>query len=145
MSLTMDLAERQVWEYECPCCHAPVQRTWNFISRDGDAFAVYFANCYHHKDQPHEAWIDVILGTWWEDRYDDHVTFGCRVGAVPGHPRPAATLVQACLDGSAGPVNGAVLSREQGLAHPRLPEFWQVVDYVLAKDPLVHAHLCSAP
>ena len=59
--------------------------------------------------------------------------------------RTAFGLVQACLDGSAGPVHGAVLSREQALAHPRLPEFWQVVDFVLAEDPLVHAHLYPAP
>ncbi len=143
----MDLAERQAREYECSCCSAPIQRTWNLISRGGRAFAVYFANCYHHKDQPHEAWIDVILGTWGNNNYyyDDHVTFGCRIGAVVDRPGPTATLVQACLDGSAGPVHGAVLSREQALAHPRLPEFWQVVDFVLAEDPLVHAHLYPAP
>jgi hypothetical protein len=69
---------------------------------------------------------------------------GCRAGEVVDHPGPAATLVQACLDGSAGPVHGAVLSREQGLAHPRLPEFWEVVDFVLTRDPLVRAHVYAA-
>ncbi len=72
---------------------------------------------------------------------DDHVTFGCRVGPVENSPEPAATLVQACLDGSSGPLHGAVLSREQGLAHPHLPVFWEVVDFVLANDPTVNAHV----
>lgn len=103
--------------------------------------AAYFANSYHHTDQPHETWIDVILGTWGTNDLSDHVTFGCRVGPVEGSPQPAATLVQACLDGSARPVHGALLSREEALAHPRLPEFWAAVDVVLANDPTVNAHL----
>ncbi|MEU3645610.1 hypothetical protein AB0E59_19670 [Lentzea sp. NPDC034063] len=141
MELTMDLGERQARQYECGCCNAPIERVWNFVHRDGKAHAVYFANSYHHQDQPHETWIDVILGTWGADVVDDHVTFGCRVGPVVDSPAPAATLVQACMDGSTGPVHGTVLSREDGLAHPRLPEFWEVVDFVLANDPTVNSHL----
>lgn len=137
----MNLADRQVREYRCGCCDTPVQRVWNAVHRDGAARAVYFANCYHHRDQPHEVWIDVILGTWGTGSAADHVTFGCRVGPVEGGPAPAATLVQACLDGSAGEPHGLVLSREDGLAHPWLPEFWGVVDFVLAEDPTVNAHL----
>jgi hypothetical protein len=106
MALTIDLAMRQEREFECPCCKAQVQRTWNYVSRDDEPYAVYFANCYHHRDKPHEVWIDVILGTWGEGEFDDHVTFGCRVGPVVDSPEPAATLVQACLDGSGGRSTG---------------------------------------
>lgn len=139
---TMDLAERQEREFTCQCCNAAVQRVWNWVRRESAVEAVYFANCYHHVDQPHEAWIDVIFGSWDEgEATDDHVTFGCRVGPVENGPEPAATLVQACLDGSGSPIHGAVLSREQGLAHPRLPAFWEVVDFVLANDPTVNRHV----
>jgi hypothetical protein len=144
MTLVMNLDERQLREYECSCCNTPIERTWNTVYWDRDAYAVYFANCYHHKDQPHEVWIDVILGTWGKGGFDDHVTFGCRVGSVADGPEPAATLVQACSDGSGGEIHGARLSREEGLAHPRLPEFWQVVDFVLDNDPGVSAHLYGA-
>ncbi|MFI6996258.1 hypothetical protein [Nocardia sp. NPDC050175] len=141
VELMMDLDERQVRQYECTCCGAPVERTWNFVRRHGDAYAVYFANSYHHTGQAHEVWIDVILGTWSGEPTDDHVTFGCRVGPVEGDPNPAATLVQACQDGSGSEIHGILLSREDGLAHARLPEFWSVVDFVLANDPTVNVHL----
>ncbi len=108
-------------------------------------FAVYFANCYHHTGQPHDTWIDVILGTWGQSSNADHVTFGCRVGPAENDTGPAATLVNACADGSASPLHGAVLSREEGLAHPRLRDFWAVVDLVLAEDPTVHEHLVRLP
>jgi hypothetical protein len=140
----MDMAERQERQYECPCCHAAVQKTWNFIERDGLAHAVYFACCYHHVDKPQDAWIDVILGTWGTNSAEDHVTFGCRVGPVVDSPRPAATLVQACSDGVRSEVNGRILSREEGLVHPWLPMFWDVVDFVLENDPTVWHHLYGA-
>ena len=92
-------------------------------------------------DRPHDVWIDVILGTWGAGAADDHVTSGCRVGPVEGSPEPGATLVDACLNAPASEVHGVVLSREDGLGHPRLPEFWTVVDFVLDNDPTVHAHL----
>jgi hypothetical protein len=63
VALTVDLAERREREFTCQCCNAAVQRVWNRVQRDGAVHAVYFANCYHHTDQPHDAWLDVILGT----------------------------------------------------------------------------------
>jgi hypothetical protein len=114
---------------------------WNWVRRDGVVHAVYFANCYQHANQPHEAWIDVILGTWGAEAAEDHVTFGCRVGPVQNSPEPAATLVQACLDGGSSPIHGAVLSRDEGLAYPRLPEFREIVDFVLANDQTVNSHI----
>ncbi|MER7197847.1 hypothetical protein CG723_27925 [Streptomyces sp. CB01635] len=56
--------DRQTREFECECCNAPIERAWNFICSDGEPYAVYFANCYHHRDRDHDAWIDVIFGTW---------------------------------------------------------------------------------
>lgn len=144
VTLTMDLAERREREYECSCCNAAIQRMWNFVQRDGSPYAVYFANCYHHIDQPHDTWIDVILGTWGRNNVDDHVTFGCRVGPVVNSPHPAATLVQACSDGAQGEIHGQILSRERALAHPWLPRFWEVVDFVLENDPTVRPHLYGA-
>ncbi|MFC9893594.1 hypothetical protein ACFVMC_07865 [Nocardia sp. NPDC127579] len=141
MGLTMDPDELQIRRYECECCSAPIERTWNFVRDGAEAYAVYFANSYHHTGQAHETWIDVILGTWGDQRADDHVTFGCRVGPVQGNPNPAATLIQACQDGTGSAIHGTLLSRDAGLAHPRLPDFWGVVDFVLAHDPTVNRHL----
>ena len=143
MTLTTDLTEHQLREFTCGCCSAPVQRTWNFVHSDGSPHAVYFANSYHHRDQGHETWIDVIMGSWGTGDHSDHVTFGCRVGDVENSTAPAATAVQACLDGTAGEIHGRTLSREEALAHPWLSGFWAVVDHVLEHDPVVRAHLYS--
>ncbi|WP_433121013.1 hypothetical protein [Micromonospora sp. CA-246542] len=140
MNLVIDESSRQVREFVCQCCDTQADRTWANIYEGDTAFAVYFASCYHH-DGVHEAWIDAILGTWGQDRVDDHITFGCRVGPVVGSPAPAATLVNGGEVAGDNPVFGRKLSREEGLDHPRIAEFWQVVDVILERDDLVRRHV----
>ncbi|MEU7924385.1 hypothetical protein [Micromonospora sp. NPDC049107] len=140
MNLVIDESSRQVREFVCQCCDTQADRTWANIYEGDTAFAVYFASCYHH-DGVHEAWIDAILGTWGQDRVDDHITFGCRVGPVVGSPAPAATLVNGGEVGGDSPIFGRKLSREEGLSHPRIAEFWQVVDVILERDDLVRRHV----
>jgi len=60
---------------------------------------------------------------------------------VVGSSEPGATLVDPIYGFSGAPINGRVLSREVALTHPLLPEFWEVVDFVLFNDPTVHPHL----
>ncbi|MFI7307424.1 hypothetical protein ACIBM8_29870 [Micromonospora aurantiaca] len=59
-------------------------------------------------------------------------------------PGPAATLVNGGEVAGDSPIFGRKLSREEGLAHPRLAEFWQMVDLVLERDALVRRHLVGA-
>ncbi|MEU0081511.1 hypothetical protein [Micromonospora tulbaghiae] len=143
MTLRIDESTRQVREFVCGCCDTAAERTWAHIRTDHATEAVYFASCYHH-DGVHEVWIDAILGSWGGDDFDDHVTFGCRVGPVAGSPGPAATLVDGGEVAGDSPIFGRKLSREEGLAHPRLAEFWQMVDLVLERDALVRRHLVGA-
>lgn len=93
------------------------------------------------RKRVHEAWIDAILGSWGHNEFGDHVTFGCRVGPVVNSPTPAATLVNGGAVAPDSPIFGRKLSREEGLNHPRLAEFWQVVDTILEHDELVRRHI----
>jgi hypothetical protein len=129
-----------IQEQDCPRCgrHFPLIKA--FIARDDAATAVTFTALHTH-DAENEAWIDAILGTFGEDRYDDHVTFGCRVGPAANSDEPQATLVQAAQPYGSTPIWGEKLTREQALQHPRLQEFWEVVDFVLVADPVVHHHV----
>jgi hypothetical protein len=144
VALTSNLEEREIRHYTCDCCRAPIERVWNYVYRDDVPRAVYFANCYHHTDQPHDVWMDIIIGTWGQNGAPDHVTFGCRVGPVVDSPQPGATLVDPLYGQSGAPIHGRVLSREAALGHPQLAEFWEVVDFVLMNDPTVHPHLYAS-
>jgi hypothetical protein len=142
MLLTLD-SDRHERSFTCDCCQAPIDRAWCFVLADGAPYALYYASCYHHVDRSHDAWIDVIFGTWGKgvDAMTDHVSFGCRVGPVPGQTSPAASLVNS---GAIYPDNalwGEKLDREAALRHPRLAEFWAVTDFILESDSGVNSHL----
>jgi hypothetical protein len=129
-----------IQEQDCPQCgrHFPLIKA--FVTRDEVAAAVAFAALHSHEGE-NEAWIDAILGTFGEGRTDDHVTFGCRVGPVMTADEPQASLVAAAQPYGDSPIWGQKLTRDEALQHARLEEFWEIVDFVLVADPVVHHHV----
>jgi hypothetical protein len=132
-------ADPTVTQHTCDHCSQPFQRVRGYVLKDGDAHAVYIASCYHHDG--HEVFIDVVFSPTWEDEADDRLTFGCRVGPVEGQPDPAATLVPGAAAFTDRPFFGRKLSREEGLVHPLLDDFWALVDHVLVHDVVVRDHV----
>jgi len=110
------------------------------VSRpDATTFGVSFASL-HDGDAP-DAWIDVILGTFGEGAPPDHLTFGCRVVPDTDSGVPVVTAVDAAAAFTYRPVMGRRLSRDEALEHPRIDDFWQVVDLMLLGDPDVRTHV----
>jgi len=144
VDLVIDEGSRHVRQFACPSCHDEVERTWANVYEGDAAVAVYYASCHHHNGV-HEAWIDVITGAWGSGDFSDHVTFSCRVGPVVNSPVPAATLVDGGAVAPDSPIFGRRISRDEGLAHPRLAEFWRIVDTILERDELVHRHIYGTP
>jgi hypothetical protein len=130
----------EVSQSHCEGCGRNYTLAKGFVYRDDFPYAIYFAACHDHEGQ-REAWIDVILGAFGEEDWTDHVTFGARVGPIPGQASPAASLVQAARPYGDSPMFGQKLSREEALSHPRLPDTWEVVDFVLLSDEVVHQHV----
>jgi hypothetical protein len=134
VSLAFD-PERSVDQYDCDDCGAPYRLVRGSLTSSGEPHAMFFAACHNH-DGVRDVLIDVIL-----DPPGDPVTFGCRVGPAPDEDDPVATLVEAAESYEDDPEWGTKLTREQALADPRLPEFWDVVDYVLIQDPTIRPHV----
>jgi hypothetical protein len=135
------LTERQSRTFECAHCHRQVRRIMQNVTRlDGSTFGVCFASL-HDEPAVKDAWIDVILGTFGDGAPEDHVTFGCRI--VPGSASrpPVISAVDAAAAFGYRPIMGLRLTREQALQHPRVDDFWTIVDLVLLADPEVHAHV----
>jgi hypothetical protein len=68
------------------------------------------------------------------------VTFGCRVGPVEGVDGNACTLVPAAEKASDSPMYGTKLTRDEALAHPWLPLYWEVIDLIMEADQTVSRH-----
>jgi hypothetical protein len=124
----------------CAECGRSYRLIKAFITLDGRAYAVAFTALHRHNST-REAWIDVIFGTFGEDKTDDHITFGCRVWPIQGQAEPGASLVSGAIPYGAQPIWGQKLTREEAGVHPRLQEYWNVVDYLLLNDREIHSHV----
>ena len=124
----------------CHDCRAEFLLVKSFVIDEEGPHSITLTALHHHED--FEAWMDVIFGSFeGESSQDDRITFGCRVGPVEGSQEPAATAVQAAIPYQDGPSFGRKLSRDEALAHPRLPDFWRVVDFLLENEPAISHHV----
>jgi hypothetical protein len=123
----------------CSHCNREYTLITCFVLKRGEAHCI--ARTALHDHEGREAWMDVIFGTFGEAAVQDRTTFGCRVGPVLGSAEPAATAVDAAAPYDDGPVWGHKLTRAEALAHPRLPEFWEVVDFLLTTERTIEHHV----
>jgi hypothetical protein len=63
----------------------------SFILDSAGPYAIVFTALHHHIH--HEAWMDVIFGSFEAEPSDDWITFGCRVGSVEGSDEPGAIVL----------------------------------------------------
>jgi hypothetical protein len=124
---------------KCSDCGAEYLLVKSFVLDAEGPAAIAFAALHHHGVA--EAWMDVIFGCFEGDVTDDRYTFGCRVGPVDGSPEPAATAVNAAVPYEDSATFGHKLARDEALAHPRVRDFWDVVDYLLVTDPTINHHV----
>jgi hypothetical protein len=106
------------------------------LDNNGVTRAVFYASCYHHAAGG-EVFFDGIIGTWGAGDLGDHVTFGCRWGAVEGYDQPMCSLTTGGGVFDDAPLFGTKLDRPAALKSPLLPEFWDMVDFLLLNDPIV--------
>ncbi len=50
----------------CECCAKEKKRVWGFVSKSGDAHAVYYALLNITEDSPRVG-LTLSIGPWWED------------------------------------------------------------------------------
>ena len=125
--MPIDLSDRQVQDKTCPECGRTYERVVIFAARDGDAYSVVSAVCHGHPED--DVWLDATFGSW-DESFDDHVTFSCRISS------DGAGLVDALVTGK-GEANyyGKRLTRVEALEHPNLPALWELVDLVVTTVP----------
>jgi hypothetical protein len=132
MALTID--ERTVRPKTCERCGRSYDHINGLVHEDGDAHSIYFAACHGHPE--HDAWIDVVLGTWGDNDVQDHVTFSCELRSEGAAAVDATVAVEGASD-----LFGRKLTRDEALGHPLVETFWQVVDLIAVQDPAVAARI----
>ena len=124
----------------CDCCGRVSRTVHGFIYKDGDAYAVYYAGWSEgHPDRG--VTMAIAVGEWTDDSTtSDRVSVGIE-------SRSTASEIQfSVLEPEQSPwghteLLGAMLARPKALAHPVLPEIFEVAEYVVAHDERVASFL----
>lgn len=124
----------------CPCCGGKTTALTRFVSKDDDAYAIYYARFSdNHPERVVAATIS--LGDWGEEAEPgDRVAFAVRIWVVGG------SYQVGLVDAADSPwkdveIIGRTLDRAEALAHPWVKEAFHITDHMVADDPEIHAYL----
>jgi hypothetical protein len=131
--------EPVIQERECSICGGHYVVVKSFVVKGGTAHAIAFAALHNHH-RVNETWIDAIFGTFTEDA-EDHISFGCRIGVFAGKSEQAASLLDAAIAYNDSALWGRKLTSDEARHHPRINEYWALVDVLLTEIAPIHAHV----
>jgi hypothetical protein len=131
-----------IYRLTCECCLTEKNRVWGFVSKDGDAHAVYYALLNLEEKYPRVG-LTLSVGPWWEgtepsERVWVHLNACAGVhGIEMGIRDPKESNFYPWEKG------GTPLSREEAKANIAIEEIWWVADFIVAADVAVSSYLAG--
>ena len=115
----------------CECCGSNSTHLVRFVTRDGDAFASYYADFSSGHD-----FVSVLVGFGeWGDNAtpDDRTAFALNIWVA--HNSFQVGLIDAAdAFRSTATFFGKILDREEALAHPLTQELFDLSDHIVICD-----------
>jgi hypothetical protein len=136
---TLEIGE-YIYRLRCECCGQRKKRVWGFISKDGDAHAVYYA-LLNVEDKRPRVGLTLSVGPWWDGTQpsqrswlhlevwpeDDGVHMSIR--------EPQQSNFYPWEKG------GTPLNREDAKSSYVIEEIWSVADFIIMTDMAVSSYL----
>lgn len=124
----------------CECCGGRTTRLTRFVHRDGDAYAVYYAQ--FSDNHPTRGVIATIsIGEWGEGSTPhQRVAFALELRATDTEYQVGIVDAERSPWRDAA-VIGRTLDRAEALLHPRLSEVFHITDHIVAEDEPIRAYL----
>jgi hypothetical protein len=138
--MTISIEQEPSHTTRCDCCGGVTTNLTRFVSRDGDAFAAYYAA---FSDNHANGIVSVLigLGEWGDDASpDDRVAFAAQMRVLDGEYQVMI------VDAEQSPwkhaaLLGRILNRDEALAHPLVQDAFQLTDHIVHHDSEVHQYL----
>jgi hypothetical protein len=125
----------------CPCCGAKITNLTRFVTRDGGAFAVYYATFSDGPDH-NEVQILAGFGDWSKDAPQERrIAFAFKIW--PTEAEFVTTIVNAKEGEWKTGFLGSILSREEALKHEWLGEVYELSSHITRCDEPVTTFLNS--
>jgi hypothetical protein len=129
-----------LWRLTCDCCGKQKNRTWGFISKNGDAHAIYCALLNVEEERPRVG-LTLSVGPWWDGSEPSQRSW-VHLDIWPGNDGthmgirdPKESNYYPWEEG------GTPLTREQATLSDTIQEIWPVADFIVATDAAVSSYL----
>jgi hypothetical protein len=131
--MPLDVELGKASQHRCGCCGKLSHVLRGFVSKDGDAHAVYMAG-YTEKHAPEEGTVLVSIGDWTQGSTPaDRTAVVVKVRRIGGRFQVMVVGPEGCPWDDVG-VFGPIQTRAAALARPDIQEYFHVVDHVLETD-----------
>ena len=126
--------------YDCDCCDNKTVRLTRFVSKNGDAHAVYYCQyTIGHEDKVVNGVLS--LGKWWDgSTAKDRIAFPFRIWTNEENYQ-VGLMDKAECEWSDVEMLGTMLDRKEGLKHEWIKEVFHITDHIIAEDQLVIDYL----
>ena len=120
----------------CQCCSGRMTNLTKFVTKDGDAFAIYHATI---AEQHPELGAYLAIGIdedWSKPESPTRVAFACWLSMTENEFRVSVTD-RAESPWSKSKVLGRMLDRDEALANPLIDEVYHLTDHIVEQDPVI--------
>ena len=120
-------------ESVCECCGKTTVRLTRFVLKDGNAYAVYYAEYTTAHDDKRLSGL-IGLGEWGDDTGpDERLAFPFRIW-VKGDNWQVGLVNAEESPWSETTFLGRLLDRDEALKHPWVQEVFHITDHMVAED-----------
>ena len=138
--LTVEFSEPNY--FACDCCGGHTTSLTRFVYKNNHAYAIYYAT-FADAHPGHHVDAVVSLGDWGEGADPStRRAFSLRIRAGAEQYEVMVTGPDDCPWRDAKLI-GPVLTRDEALAHPWLPEVFHISDHIVAEDEPVKSYLAG--
>ena len=138
---TLEVGE-YIYSLQCECCGYAKKRVFGFVTKDGDAHAVYYAllNVTEHKPR---VGLTVSVGPWWDNTNPSERKW-MHVEVSPGEDEIQMNIRDPQQSNFFPWTRGGVpLNPGEAKTNDSMPEIWAVADFIVEADPAVSSYLQS--
>ena len=141
--LTVELGD-EVSNLLCPCCGKPYKSVCGFISKNSDAYSMYFATLQSGHEEICVG-LTLSIGKWWDDdALDERHWILLTIRPTPTDFGMRVDEPESSSHANFKPL-GIALTRAQALESPLKEQFFEVADFIVENDPAVNSYLLGKP
>ena len=120
----------------CQCCNGRMTNLTRFVTKDGDAFAIYHATIAERHPELGAYLAIGIDDDWSKSESSSRVAFACWLSLAENELRVSVTNA-AESPWNESKVLGRMFDRDQALANPLIDEVFHLTDHIVEQDPVI--------